>query len=1172
MAQRSSRRRRRWGRIRVEVLVGEHDEDGLVIDWARADRPGVGSLCTFGGTARRRARGTLDAWFGCITDRAGGESGGRGDARSTEPRGPPTGRPARRGLVPSPSTTGMNSPGWVDGATEAVQEWLKVYPGRARAGGWTSLGEARSPDDPQWLVLDQRGQRRSADSIASPCLAGRLGPEQSTSYPVEEFRLADGVLRLRLPAAVPPSSRWVWVQSMSPRFLLESLLSGLRSAGPAPLAEALAQGRFAGRPDADVAVPPGLLAAQADAYRACRSPGVRLVWGPPGAGKTRVLARAIEDLVRGGRRVLLVSTANVAVDNAVRAVVTSLQPARGTVVRVGPAHLVDIAANPDVQLDLLAAGASRAADEARARTAAQLAGLVEADSEAERLGERLADFDDAAYRVAAERVANADRLADLESEQEITHRAVDAARARVEQARRVLGATDVELAGISGPRAALNRMAELEDELRHLDDDERGLRLELATAEELAVGGLTGWRHRRRVREAEAALSALTASSATRRGRLWQLITENRALAGDLTPDEITRLDARRVGRAKEALTAERAFRESEALARDTSSQRERLRRAGIADATDRELVHRCERAGLLEDHRRWVELRAGAEDRDRQRGRLEADHRRLVDRARALRADAEGQLIREARVVATTLARSRVHRAVAAASFDVVLVDEAGAATLAEVLLALCRATTTAVLFGDFLQLGAVLDGKIEQSDDPAVVRWVQGSCFTRAGIRTAAAATRHDSCIPLLHQFRFGAGLRQLANDVIYEVLRDAAELGVRANSDTDIVLVDVSSLGDLATIQPGRTGGRWWAAGLVLSRALAQTHLPEAAGRPGESVVGIVTPYRAQVEATLAALRDQDIVAGVACGTVHGFQGREFDNVVFDLVDDGSGWVGRSRPDRGNRENSGVRLFGVGITRARSRLYLLVDGRAVRSAVHRGPLQALRAAMERGDVRTWSAAALLGVDPAPAEAVDPAFDDVAAVLRQLVAVTDVTDEITFGDELRRHLVSARESIWMWSPWISTRAEVVVPLITDAVGRGVEVWVFIRPDEERNMRRDWAQRQMPALLASGATVIRSDQEHRKIVVVDRRTVLFGSLNVLSQNPDRSRESMLTLDGRAFADRLMTELDADNLGRPRPCPTCRRVMELRRGTGRGKPLRWHCRPCGTRIDVQPGA
>src|SRR5262249_18477206 len=155
----------------------------------------------------------------------------------------------------------------------------------------------------------------------------------------------------------------------------------------------------------------------------------------------------------------------------------------------------------------------------------------------------------------------------------------------------------------------------------------------------------------------------------------------------------------------------------------------------------------------------------------------------------------------------------------------------------------------------------------------------------------------------------------------------LRDASELpGVTIRADTDIVFVDTSGLGELAQIhQPGGKRG-WWPAGLVLSRALAEHHLREN----GE--VGIVTPYTQQRDAILAGLRDRGLVTGVPVGTVHAFQGREFPTVVFDLVEDGRGWMAKARRDRGRYEDNGVRLFGVGITRARHRLYLIGDRGAV------------------------------------------------------------------------------------------------------------------------------------------------------------------------------------------------------------------------------------------------
>ncbi|MFI5628389.1 AAA domain-containing protein [Streptomyces sp. NPDC051664] len=105
-------------------------------------------------------------------------------------------------------------------------------------------------------------------------------------------------------------------------FLVQVLRDGLASLTDAPLAHLMARGDAGAGRLAPVGLPPGtLLPAQDCAYRACTGEGLWLVWGPPGTGKTTVLKRAISDLVARGKRVLLVSATNIAVDNALWGVV-----------------------------------------------------------------------------------------------------------------------------------------------------------------------------------------------------------------------------------------------------------------------------------------------------------------------------------------------------------------------------------------------------------------------------------------------------------------------------------------------------------------------------------------------------------------------------------------------------------------------------------------------------------------------------------------------------------------------------------------------------------------------------------------------------------------------------------------------------------------------------------
>jgi superfamily I DNA and/or RNA helicase len=230
--------------------------------------------------------------------------------------------------------------------------------------------------------------------------------------------------------------------------------------------------------------------------------------------------------------------------------------------------------------------------------------------------------------------------------------------------------------------------------------------------------------------------------------------------------------------------------------------------------------------------------------------------------------------------VIATTLARLRTSKALMDGPYDVVLVDEVGAANLPEILLAVSRAKRTAVLLGDFLQLSPITNTQVEDAKRPDVQRWLGQNVFEHCGIATAHDANGHEGCTVLDAQHRFGPEIMRLANAIAYDgVLKPGRNTRPHDDDDPEIVLIDTDGLEDLATVRSvGRHSG-WWPAGALLSRVLADYHQ-----RRGE-LTGIITPYRPQANATLEALRDHEAGTGAVTevGTAHRFQGREFPVVV-------------------------------------------------------------------------------------------------------------------------------------------------------------------------------------------------------------------------------------------------------------------------------------------------
>ncbi|OZM77313.1 AAA domain-containing protein [Pseudonocardia sp. MH-G8] len=832
---------------------------------------------------------------------------------------------------------------WLAHAIDAVQRWIAREDGPGRVAAWSDLGVAVPGGEGQ-LVVDRRGREQCA--IVEACFAGAQGPEHEPAYPVDELRDDVGVLLLRPPQGLPERSRHLWVRSLSPRSLREALRDGLRVAGPAPLAQALAEGRLSGAP-ADHPGTEGLSGEQGEALRACLSPGVRLVWGPPGTGTTEVLARAVEELVGAGKRVLLVSTTDSAVDDVLHAALARMAPAAGTAVRVGAAARAEIAGDPGVSLERLAAPASRELDEQRAAIAAELREIEEAAEEVERLRVELGEHDEPVYRAAVARI-EAERVLDGLGTR------VEQAQAEADDARRATMTAATELRAALAARAEIDPVRDaLEQERRAVEglaaiaqrQDALRLQLRALEAEERSAGWRGRRQRRRAVDAADTELRRFTVAAAEGRRRWLDAQLGARAVLGERGRADVDAVDAR-VARAENAMAiADEEFRR----ARDRLAEL----RATVAEAQgwgpltddDRRLVSESEERGLPARHARLQELLGRMEGADARREELAAEHRELLERARALRSGAVARILGEAGVVATTLARSRSHPALGHATFDAVLVDGAGAVPLAEVLLVLCRATTTAVLVGDLLQLAPALP------DDagPELRRWIGATCFSHVGIGTPDEAVAHEGCVALTQQSRFGAGLRRLANEALYERLHDAD-----APPRTEVVLIDVATAAVPA------------ADGLVtaLPRALAALHAPDGP-------VGVVAPCAARAEAVLASFRDHGLVMGVTADTVHALQGREFATAVVDL--------------RTEVPDDGQRAFGLAVATARRRLYLLADGAAV-GAAEAGPLRALRDAVERGEVRTWSAAALLGTVDPPIGPVEAAFAEVSAQLREL------------------------------------------------------------------------------------------------------------------------------------------------------------------------------------------
>ena len=291
--------------------------------------------------------------------------------------------------------------------------------------------------------------------------------------------------------------------------------------------------------------------------------------------------------------------------------------------------------------------------------------------------------------------------------------------------------------------------------------------------------------------------------------------------------------------------------------------------------------------------------------------------------------------------LVATTLAKVCTSDLFDGQAFDAVVIDEASMANLPYLMVLAAKAKSHIVVVGDPMQLPP-----IALTDDAHARNFLEEDIFTfvSKAETTEDLFAWHDKNRPLTTffdtQYRLNADLAEVLSSVFYEGRLKTAQSDGEINQqfseekdkDPTVNVIDSWKYGPVLTQKDDGKGfspvNEVHTVILIkiLKRLILKNHVPV-------EEIGIIVPFRSTVYDIRSELYEEDL-GMIEVGTIHTFQGREKNVIIFDTVMSGEEQYGRRRhysvrPFDEDKNGLAVpRLLNVAFSRSRDRLVILAD----------------------------------------------------------------------------------------------------------------------------------------------------------------------------------------------------------------------------------------------------
>lgn len=451
----------------------------------------------------------------------------------------------------------------------------------------------------------------------------------------------------------------------------------------------------------------------------------------------------------------------------------------------------------------------------------------------------------------------------------------------------------------------------------------------------------------------------------------------------------------------------------------------------------------------------------------------------------------------------------------------DLAIADEASMILQPMMWILVGMSRERAIVCGDFRQLEPIFNTQRQMIFD-----LIGRDVFDVAGLTSLGA---HDERMVMLDtQYRMHESICALISGRMYagrlQTTRDPDWLSRRARMkrppppfDGPLTLIDTS---ELNCAEGFENKSRFNLTHALLVRNLCY-HLAQSGFSTDTGALGVCTPYASQVRLIQRLLKEHALDS-VQVGSVHTFQGDERDAIILDFPES-QGKSGHFLQGISPAEN-GSRLINVAVSRARNHLVVIANLRHLdrtlpSNAILRGVLYDLQ---NRGRVLPAKELFALGPTGRDFEGLDlQSLDDAT---RRWGAFNAQTFDAHFSADVAR----ARESIVIFSGFVSKhRVNELRRMLEKATAEKVKVRCISRPPTKnfQNAPANGAEA-FATLRALDCVVDGRARIHEKVVIIDRRIVWHGSLNVLSfaQRTDELMTRVVSAEAAACMALLLTK------------------------------------------------